>query len=292
MNIIKMSACILSLMSVGFSMNYDDSAPNTPVHQNHTHGETPVSVLAALNIVTPPHNPQQFFTPQNQMIQHVTPGAPVAPAYAPLNVDVTPMHESSGINRLAGSVISSPPLTQKRKFDETICGPKGDVLFTTSKKGKGSENVGGRASPTDVATGMTQLETAMFTPEVRFNTGKNMQWMTAVDPVTEDVRNEYVSEVEDDSVNVSVNDDVNNISDVQELSLGSFVLHGVDLVNNSANSSAENDGSFVIHGANLGNMSVNNSFAEEGDVSVISSGSFLMIGKLRQDRHNPSYLTE
>lgn len=260
MKTLKTTACVLSLATAGFAAEDEQgsahgSAPATPAHQHHVNIVTPdhvnivTPVQEQLNALTPPQNaedalqPQiQFSTPQDQVIQNVMPGAP---ARVRFNITTPSMPD---IDRLVLGNTSSPVLITNRKaLLETICGPKGDVLFTTAqKKAKGSGSFGRHESPTGV-TGITRLEADMFTPAVRqFTTRKNLELMTDVDPVLED------QGAEEESVHISVAAGVNSVennSAVHDMSVGSFVIHGAaGFGNSSADDSVANDSSFVIHG--------------------------------------------
>ena len=270
------TACVLSLAAAGFAAeNEHDSAPNTPVQQHHVNNVTPVQAVAALHIATPPQNVQfqpQYFTPQGQMIQPVTPARPARlNLHLHLNAATPNTPHDSAIDRLVGSATASSPFTAKRKIsEETIVAPKGKVIYSTAQKmSKGSKSIDGYESPTDVATGMTRLESDMLTPAARqFNTNKNMPQAAEVDPSLEDNQ-----ELDQSNVNNSTHDGENiehNISGVQDVSIGL----PANFANDNVNNSAVNDSSFVIRTTAFNNGDADEEEgaeeALENDVSVIS----------------------
>ncbi len=281
MNTFKTTACAVLLMTAGFAMENGDTPPHTPVHTpvqqafGGLHIGTPHGILPQqLFANTPEHVQQQhgFVTPQDQGIQHVIPGAPVAGRlrFNPVTPD--------DFDRLVGSVTSSPVVTNKKRNhdvtfgDVTVLDPKGKVLLTTGKKKNYQNSRSARkcASPTDVASGITRLESDMYTPAVhpsmlQFTTDKNIGSRTWVNPILEDVDNEYLT----DDDNVVGADDAN--AAVHDIS-GSFVLHGAGLLNAGNVAQDDSMGSFVIHGAALLDNSADHSVLDDSSFHIHGAG--------------------
>jgi hypothetical protein len=277
MNTFKTTACAVLLTTAGFAIENTDTPPHTPVHTpvdqafDGLHIGTPHGILPQqLFANTPEHVQQQhgFVTPQDQGIQHVIPGAPLAGRlrFNPVTPD--------DVDRLVGSATSSPVVTNKKRNhdvtfgDVTVLDPKGKVLLTTGKKKNYQNSRSARkcASPADVATGITRLESDMYTPAVhpsmlQFTTDKNIGSRAWTDPVLEDVHNAYSPAQEDTSVvaNDAVPDD----------SIGSFVIHAAGLPGNDL---AQDDsmGSFVIHGAGLLNAEDDESVEDADDLDALN----------------------
>lgn len=264
----KTTVCLLLLTTAGFSMDMpgggDDKNPPPNKFEGRSAPSTPVKVSTSLDT-----SQQQdlFATPNDQTIQPAIPGAPSRSRVRNARL----ADGGNGIDRLVGSVTSSP-IFKKRKVAEdiTVVDSKGGVVFSTAKK------KGECVSPVSV-TDHTRLETSAYTPAVhpsmvQFTENKNIQSRTWFDPVLEDLNNLYLPEEEESVISVG-----GLAADVQDMSIGSFVIHGAHLLGDSVDQD-DSEGSFVIHGVHLLGDGVNDSVVteaegEEGydDESVISA---------------------